>query len=1625
MIGELNKAMTISKNNAGFPDYLDFNRLRTEGIGYLGKLSGKIWTDHNVHDPGITILEVLCYALLDLGYRTNLPVADILAQDPTATGPENNFFTPAQILTNNPLTILDYRKLLVDIPGIRNAWLVPARDIKDICRMQPKEPGREAASSSSSRTQTSGARTTCEEFLNGIYHVYIETEIDVEKEFRHEDPAVEEADKKAFTDKIIGDVRKVLMAHRNLCEDFEDIYILCKIDAGVCATIDLEEGAQVEDVFLAVANRLWAFFSPSPSFYTLEQMLAKGKAMDDIFAGRPYSQQSHGFVDTSELEAIKLRREIHTSDIYDAIFEVPGVRKLSRLKFRTCGKSCFSVDGVKNTEWVFHLPQHHVPVFSLSCSGIEFTMNGLPVNFDAASFYSQLEMGWQQQGKVQYKMPSPYLDAALPTGKFHPDLGFHYSIQNDFPVVYGIGEGHMPDDVSDQRKAQIMQLRGYLMFFDQLLANYLSQLGNIRQLFSLQHPAAPAQMHTYFLNTITSIPEMDKLLRFGQTNALAPAGSVLAIPVDKGSWDTTAFATQTGATILAGFNSVQFPGIFEVHTAIDLLRNDLVNETETSIAVEETMDNKWLYAIRSSTDDFVMVGNTLFNSRNEAELHASSVQYAGMFEKNYKSLATGVTQYSFNIALNLITYTDYLGLLVEDEAMYQKRRMGFLSHLLSRFAEQFSDFVIYHWKSVMGVSDISAAEAYLTDYPDLSRNRGRAYNYQLDGLVDDNISGFEKKVKAIAGLTAGKKNLLCHFVVDRFDETYFMDPALTMPKGVSPTKLNIGKNVNVNVNEKGGFIYRLVDKENVPAVFSLAFNDNNSALAKRVELSVATLKQLNRMPIVDTGADPYKEVSPGKYSILITLTNVQGIGSPITLFLGKEVYGSKEEVKSVFSKKLIDIMGAAMDISSYGTVIISGNQPPAPDTLASIPAQALTQLVAAYGAGWVAPLVKQLQMFPYRKIDITYAQYAELYCKDPQLLGWPVDDPGDRFKWYFNLPVEDDISGSWISTRHFDHPEEMFKAFAFFSMLVNYAGNLYADCACTGFFKEDHIVHHFSTKLFIREVLAQGIDIFPTAEDAWGPKGIEKFICAVQGARAFWPYQRKEHCHSFYVTCGQGQVYHPCQYENAKYGEKVLEHLVETGIKYIKDRSYFFNASTGELYGGNGETFARVDLEKVPAADRCDLMVNIASFISSGTGKTSYSANSGLLMQVFPDGLSIRSAASRQGLTPEEQEAWIKEWEQELKQWACFFPIVRTKLPKTADGKDHYTYCIEIRLPGFNDCAGGSKRKNELCAVAWKSNCCYASCVEAAVALLSIWKELVEKNSYRLVYNCEDKTWGIAIHSYAPAFVGANQASTGSDIIALNPQCYTGWDEDCEAIQRAERLVNIQGLHLVEHILLRPVHQEDCRCRKKLAACGVDCDFPDWVETDADCVEKELHACFKPGSDPYSFIATVFLPGWSKRFRDEKERLLLERLMYREAPAHVLLRIIWLRPVDLCRLESGMLEWQRWLAGMRTCNTDFSLCVFLELLINRYYECMPACTDCLPCSDNKPPVQHCWDEKDKILRPTGFVDLVNALYCFEDYCRRMDDRKQVADPYIGMNSPVKRVKNAAGKKAKTKTSKEK
>ena len=111
-----------------------------------------------------------------------------------------------------------------------------------------------------------------------------------------------------------------------------------------------------------------------------------------------------------------------------------------------------------------------------------------------------------------------------------------------------------------------------------------------------------------------------------------------------------------------------------------------------------------------------------------------------------------------------------------------ERRQGFLNHLLSSFAEQFTDYALFNAEFLtpeqLQKSQIKAEEKFLANYPDLSSKRGKAYDYKCDGWENDNISGFEKRVKALSGINNWKKHYLCNFVVEKADEIYQLSISL-------------------------------------------------------------------------------------------------------------------------------------------------------------------------------------------------------------------------------------------------------------------------------------------------------------------------------------------------------------------------------------------------------------------------------------------------------------------------------------------------------------------------------------------------------------------------------------------------------------------------------------------------------------------------------------------------------------------------------------------------------------------------------------------------------------------------------------------------------------------------------
>ena len=92
---------------------------------------------------------------------------------------------------------------------------------------------------------------------------------------------------------------------------------------------------------------------------------------------------------------------------------------------------------------------------------------------------------------------APTQDLPLPAGRDR-NVGTYYALQHQFPAAYGIGEMGLPASATPQRQAQAKQLKAYLMFFDQLLANYFAQLAHVKELFAFSGNTA----HTYVAHMI-------------------------------------------------------------------------------------------------------------------------------------------------------------------------------------------------------------------------------------------------------------------------------------------------------------------------------------------------------------------------------------------------------------------------------------------------------------------------------------------------------------------------------------------------------------------------------------------------------------------------------------------------------------------------------------------------------------------------------------------------------------------------------------------------------------------------------------------------------------------------------------------------------------------------------------------------------------------------------------------------------------------------------------------------------------------------------------------------------------------------------------------------------------------
>lgn len=480
------------------PHAEDYDFLRLQGIAALEKLAGDIWTDYNHSDPGITLLEALCYALTDLAYRISLPMADLLAREGTGRNYwENNFYTARQILPCSPLTLNDYRKLIIDTEGVLNAWVEQSLESEELVFIDSK---------ASALTYTPDSNQyLC---MKGLYKVYIE----------YEDAVIREKGQGP----LLKLIREKLSHHRNLCEDLVEVTVVQYQLFTVQAILHLHEGADLNQVQAKILFVIKNFFSPPVNFYSLEEMLAKGFTHDALFEG-PLLR--HGFIDEAELSLSAEFKLTHLSDLVNLLLDIDEIISITSFSIPE-SLGFIGTEKFPNNDfaaWLTALGQDRkIPQLDILKSSFTYLRSGdryrtaSDQQADPQQAYDLA--GFMEGNRAHSRLKGYHPDLTVPTGTFM-DTGQYFPVQQTLPHCYQQHYALLGKLAADTRskfdalktlgpdKILPLQLKGYLMVFEQILANYFSQLSHLHDLYSFD----PGIKSTYFSQLPGEVFDLDYL----------------------------------------------------------------------------------------------------------------------------------------------------------------------------------------------------------------------------------------------------------------------------------------------------------------------------------------------------------------------------------------------------------------------------------------------------------------------------------------------------------------------------------------------------------------------------------------------------------------------------------------------------------------------------------------------------------------------------------------------------------------------------------------------------------------------------------------------------------------------------------------------------------------------------------------------------------------------------------------------------------------------------------------------------------------------------------------------------------------------------------------------------------
>jgi len=446
---------------------MQFDTLLKQGVAACQQLGGDLWTDFNEHDPGVTILEQLCFAITELGFRANYPIEELLAPSLLAArtaksdagsasapaAPEqrasHTLFTGDRILSCAPLTFNDYRKLLYDeTENLKNAWLQTV----------------------DASTHPFGA--------SGQLRVLVET--------FGEEMLEDDEDEPTQKKNLLERVSELIHKNRNLGEDLAEIKVLKPCEFTVAATVELQENADPVYVLAQILYNIQFDLVPFPKVSPIAPRMAQGEQPDRLYVG---PRLGLGLIGDADLSA--KCSSVSVEALYRIMLGVEGVKSVRDVRINDGDDPLVIApyDAPRLKPSIFSRQQQQDFAVVLERNGARVPFDSDLVRHRIARLFAKLK---KQEVFLQEQVESAdYI--RLPTSD-SPQVGNYYSVQHHFPATYGIGRfggiasarGENSVGAKLQRGAQTHQLQAYLLFFEQVLANGAAQLADAWRLFELE-----------------------------------------------------------------------------------------------------------------------------------------------------------------------------------------------------------------------------------------------------------------------------------------------------------------------------------------------------------------------------------------------------------------------------------------------------------------------------------------------------------------------------------------------------------------------------------------------------------------------------------------------------------------------------------------------------------------------------------------------------------------------------------------------------------------------------------------------------------------------------------------------------------------------------------------------------------------------------------------------------------------------------------------------------------------------------------------------------------------------------------------------------------------------------------